>query len=446
MKLNFTVLVALLLLLAGQAGAGQPLTVKEAISRALDKNNLVRAAGFNAVAARQGVASTQSRYYPAISFEETLAASNSPTQTFMMKLDQSRFTSNDFQISNLNHPAAGHNFKTQFMLQQPLYQPSLAHLKTMAVKDAEKSEFELEAARQDIAFQTFRIYLDVQKAGARLTAADKSVGDARENLRLAQVRADSGVGLKSDQLRARTHLSVMEQRQISARNNLVLARMQLAMMIGAADDSEFDLSPDLESVTVQPLNDQSLRDAHAIRVDLKQSRTELEKSSAAVRLANSGYFPSLGAFASYQLNGRDAPFAADNDAWAAGVTLNWQLFDGFRSGSERKRALALRSAAQEMLESKLKDVSYQIRESHLRREEAGKRLESAAHARQDAEETVRLIARRFENELSTMVELLDAQTVLDQIRADLVETEADYALAGGRIQYMSGTFVKEMLK
>jgi len=48
--------------------------------------------------------------------------------------------------------------------------------------------------------------------------------------------------------------------------------------------------------------------------------------------------------------------------------------------------------------------------------------------------------------LSTMVELLDAQTVLDQVRANLVETEADYALAGGRIQYMSGTFVKEMLK
>jgi outer membrane protein TolC len=222
--------------------------------------------------------------------------------------------------------------------------------------------------------------------------------------------------------------------------------MQLAMMIGATDDSGFDLPPGLENVSVPPLNDQALRDAHDIRADLKQSRTELEKGSAAVRLANSGYFPSLEAFASYQLNGRDAPFAADNDAWTAGLTLNWQLFDGFRRASERKRAAAYRSAAQEMLESRLKDVSYQIRESHLRREEAGKRLESALHARQDAEETVRLIARRFENELSTMVELLDAQTVLDQVRANLVETEADYALAGGRIHYMSGTFVKEMLK
>ena len=54
--------------------------------------------------------------------------------------------------------------------------------------------------------------------------------------------------------------------------------------------------------------------------------------------------------------------------------------------------------------------------------------------------------KRYENSLATMVELLDAQTVLNQVRADLVDAEAGYALAGGRVYYMSGTFVKEMLK
>lgn len=445
MKVNYVVIAALLLL-AGRAIAGESLTVKDAIYKALEKNHLVKAAGFNAASARQGVAVAGSRYYPSISFEETLAASNSPTQTFMMKLDEGRFTNNDFQISNLNHPDAWHNFKTQLTLQQALYQPSLAPLKEMAVKDAEKSGLELEATRQKVAFQTFSLYLDLQKAAARLKAADRSVGDARENMRLAQVRTASGVGLKSDELRARTHLAVVEQHLMTARNDLVLARMQLAMVIGAPDDSELDLPLLLEEVPSPIFSDETARIALDQRIDLQQSRKDLEKSDAAVRLANNDYLPALGAFASYQLNGKDSPFSADNDAWAAGVTLSWQLFDGFRRGSERKRAAAGRSAAQEMLESRSKEVRYQIRESHLRREEAGKRLESARHAQQDAEESVRLIAKRFENELSTMVELLDAQTVLDQARANLVETEAEYALAGGRVYYASGTFVKEMLK
>ena len=114
----------------------------------------------------------------------------------MMKLDEGRFTQNDFLISRLNNPSASHDFKTALTLQQPLFVPSLSPLKEMAVRDAQKSELELEAARQDILFQVFYTYLEVQKAGAYLKAADNSVADARENLRLTAVRTSSGVGLR----------------------------------------------------------------------------------------------------------------------------------------------------------------------------------------------------------------------------------------------------------
>ena len=99
-----------------------------------------------------------------------------------------------------------------------------------------------------------------------------------------------------------------------------------------------------------------------------------------------------------------------------------------------------------MLESATKDIKYQLKESYVRRDEAGKHLEVARNAVQDAEETVRLLTRRYENSLATLVELLDAQTALNQARANLVDTEAGYALAGGQVYYMTGTFVKEILK
>jgi len=445
----YRILLTCAVLLVSVAAAGAEtlkLSVKDAISMALENNNQVKAAVHTSHAARQGVVSATSRYLPAVSFEETLAASNSPTNTFMMKLDEGRFTQNDFQISNLNNPSAAHDFKTALSLQQPLFVPSLAPLREMAVKDAQKSELELEPARQGIAFQVFFTYLDVQKADAKLVSANKAVADAHENMRLATVRTSAGVGLRSDELRSRTHLSMVEQQQISANNNLTLARMKLAMLTGMPEDSSFEVSGLLESVTVPSMSEQVISEALLNRVEIKQSHADLEKSDAALRLARSEYLPTVGAFASYQLNAKDAPFTSDNDAWTAGVSLKWNVFDGFRRGSERKRALSGQSAAREMLESATKDVRYQLKESYLRREEAGKQLEVARHAVLDAEETVRLLTKRYENSLATMVELLDAQTALNQIRANLVETEAGYALAGGRVYYMTGTFVKEMLK
>lgn len=423
------------------------LTVKDAISRALENNSQLKAVRFSTDAAQQGIKSANSHYLPAISFEETVVISNSPTNSFMMKLDEGRFSPADFSNpDSVNHPSARHDFKTALSIQQPLFAPSLSPLKEMAVKDSQKSELQLEAAREGIAFQVFATFLEVQKGAAQLGAAEKAVADARENMRLATVRTSAGVGLKSDELRSRTHLSMVQQQYITANNNLTLARMKLMILVGLPENSRFEIYEFNDRVVVQDMGDQVVSATLLNRVEIKQSHVDLEKSDAALRLANSQYLPSVGAFASYQLNAKDSPFTSDNDAWAAGVSLKWNVFDGFRRGSERKRALFSQSAAREMLESATKDVQYQLKESYIRRDEAGKRLEVARHALLDAEETVRLLGKRYENSLATMAELLDAQTALNQVRANLVDAEAGFSLAGGRVYSMTGTFVKEMLK
>jgi outer membrane protein len=449
---RFIPLLALCIVTAAQPVTAAPtgpdvqrLTLRAAVNTALEQNRLVRAAGYNADVASQGVAIANSRYYPGIFFEETFAASNAPTQTFMMKLDEGRFSQSDFQINNLNHPSAHNDFRTALTIQQPLYQPSTAPLHEMAVKDAEKGALELEGTRQSIAFQVFRTYLEAQKTAAQLIAAEKSMGEARENMRLATVRSEAGVGLKSDELRARTHLSTMESQLITANNNLVLAQMRLAMVVGLKQGRIEPAEPFTGfsgSFQAQQLTASALEN----RTDLRHARTDLERSDAAIKLARSAYLPSLGAFASYQMNAEHTPFGSDNDAWSAGVSLKWQLFDGFRRCREGDRATAGRSAAAATLEHSAQEIAYQVQESLLRREEMEKRRDVARHALLDAEETVRLLSRRFENSLATMAELLDAQSALNQTRASLVDSEANHALAGGQVYYTSGIFLKEIVK
>jgi len=421
-------------------------SLKEAIETALKENNLVKAAGYGAEAANFGVAVARAGYYPGIFFEESLAASNAPTQTFMMKLDQGRFSQNDFLISNLNHPSTHQDFRTALTIQQPLYNPSLSPMREIAEKTAEKESLGLEGARQDIAFQVFRLYLEIQKATARRSAAEQAIGDARENVRLARVRSAAGLGLRSDELRARTHLATMEQQNITAHNNLLLAQLQLANTLGLPEGIPVDIAGPATTLAITIPAQELARTAQESRSDLQQSRVELDRSEASLKLARSAYLPTVSAFASYQMDSRDTPLGSDNDAWLAGVSLKWQIFDGFKRGSERDRAAASRAAANELLINRTRESSYQVTESYLRHKESGQRLEVARHALVDAEETVRLLTKRYENSLATLVDLLDAQTALNQVRANLVDTEADYALAGGRIYYTAGIFLKEITK
>src|SRR6185369_16711983 len=116
---RFFALLALCVVTAAQPVSATPtgpdvqrLTLREAVKSALELNSLLKAAGFSASAASQGITMATSRYYPGIFLEESFAASNAPTQTFMMKLDQGRFSQDDFQTNSLNHPSAHHDFKT----------------------------------------------------------------------------------------------------------------------------------------------------------------------------------------------------------------------------------------------------------------------------------------------------------------------------------------------
>ena len=182
------------------------------------------------------------------------------------------------------------------------------------------------------------------------------------------------------------------------------------------------------------------------RHDLQEVSVAVEKADLGVKMANSAWWPRAFATASYELNARDLPFTNDNDAWMVGAGLRWELFDGLRRIDRKDSASAHRDAAAQQLERYKKEVSFEVIESMLRRDEAAKRLAVAQGAVSQAEEGVRLIGKRFENSISPMVELIDAQTALNRSRANLIEGESNYALANGNVYHATGTFLKEVLK
>lgn len=447
-----TILFSILLLIAAthpafsaETDTVRTLTMGEAIRLALENNHHIKAASLNAQASGHAADIPASRLYPHLFLEESFSASNSPTQTFMMKLDQGRFSQNDFLIDNLNHPGTWRSFKTALTLTQPLFDPTIFPSREMARKEADKAGFGYEAARQDMAFRIFVLHLDGVRASAQLKAVEQAVTDAAENVRLAGVRQREGVGLRSDLLRARTHQADMEQQLITSRNNLTITRMRMAQALGE-DGGLIDVAPPATTLSpscpAEDLTGVALRE----RRELRQARADVDRGDAALRLARGAWLPSLDAFGSWQFNSREYPFGSDNDAWLAGVNLKWQIFDGFRRTSEQRRAQASRTAAAEMLAAATGEILLQVRESCLRRDEAEKQRDVARKALSAAEETVRLLSRRYENSLATMLDLLDAQTALNQARSRLVEADAGYAYSGASIYHAAGIFLKEIMK
>lgn len=427
------------------AHAAGAVSLRDVLDLALERNHSIRGAGYDRDAARSGLAASRSRYFPSIRLDEAFSASNSPTRVFMMKLDQGRFSSDDFRIDNLNHPKSWPDFNTSLTLEQPIFDLGIGYNMELAKREEEGRGFAVERRREDVGLSVFAAYLDVRLARARLTAAGQAVSDAKEHLRLARARSEAGVGLKSDELRGRTFLSEMEQQHISAADDLNIARMRLSLVTGGSAAQPLDAAESYTPLPPPKGGNELMRLALKNRPGLKEAQNSVGEADARLGMAKSAFFPTVYASAAYQMNDRDRPFGRDNDAWVAGANLRWELFDGMRRWNRKGQAAALKSSAAEQLEAMRKDTEFQVSESLMRREEAAKRLDVARNSVADADESVRLISRRFENSLSTMVELLDAETALNRARLNLVESEAAFEMATARVYHAAGILLKEAM-
>ncbi len=124
-------------------------------------------------------------------------------------------------------------------LSVPLYEGGEKGAKIrQAQTDVEIARLNLEQAQQQIALQVTQAALNVDDAREALTVAEQGETEAREQLRIAQVRFASGVGLGVEVLDAQTALASAQTQVVNARYSLQVATASLRAALGLADLTE----------------------------------------------------------------------------------------------------------------------------------------------------------------------------------------------------------------
>ena len=126
MRVLHTLLVSgvLMMTLPAYGTELQQVSLREAITRGLERNNQTRIARFQAEAARSAAQGAALHYLPSLTVEEAWTRSNVPVNAFMMKLNQGRFTNQDFTTDRLNDPAPVSDFRSSVIIEQPLLVPA----------------------------------------------------------------------------------------------------------------------------------------------------------------------------------------------------------------------------------------------------------------------------------------------------------------------------------
>jgi len=420
----------------------QKLSLQAAIRQALENNHQLKASSHSVSAQREDIGIARSYMLPRIAFDESLTRTDTPGYAFSYKMNQGRLTTADMAgaPATFNDPGYINDYQTSFSVEQPIFAPQ-----AMAGIDMSQKRFDAAAegfgrTREQIAFSVAQSYFAVHTAGELVDAALKGVDDANEHLRISKVRYDSGLGLHSDTLRASTSLKESQQKLITAGKDLNLAQRTMGLLLGT--QQSVNIEDNALEINVKQI--QYYIAAAVSRGDIKSAKHSIEAAKKNVDFASAEYLPVLGVKGSYQLDDHSSMLGSEGDSWMGVLFMRWYLFDGFRRDHQQAKAKFQVAQAKESLLELEDAISYRIYQAYLTIDEMHKNVLLAKSSLETANEGVRLVRERYENSLSPLVDLLDAQLMLDHARTNLAIKENQYRIAGISLYFESGTILKEL--
>ena len=206
-------------------------------------------------------------------------------------------------------------------------------------------EADLEEVQNRVARDTVtRLYSYLLGLRTREVLA-QAVETSERGLDIARDRLELGAGARLDVLRARVQLSRLRRQLSDAEDVLMVERAGINALVGREQSKAIEVLDALELPDPLPrvLPAEALMElASQRRPTVRQFGLDRELLDAQTSLALADARPEIRASASYGIN----TFTLENTYdlqlhnWNAGVTLSWNIFDGFGSGS---RVASLRS-------------------------------------------------------------------------------------------------------
>jgi len=244
---------------------------------------------------------------------------------------------------------------------------------------------------------------------------------------------DVQMATTNDLLRISTKQNEISYQLQKARNGEQLCGLALAYAIGADMDQTI-----IPSDTVLQSQNLGLSEDFSARPDLHLLQQQVKANEVMVKKERSNYLPTLALLGSYSYH--DNLRLKGNLNLPDGTALDYHhTFSGscpyallslrmplFHWGAELKK---VKKAKLNLADSKLqlqqmeRGMRIEVRKAVQNVTDAQRMVETATTGRQQADENLRVMRQKYDNQMCTMTDLLDAQSQWQQSRSNLIEAQ-----------------------
>ncbi len=332
----------------------------------------------------------------------------------------------------------------ELRITQPLYSGGRAMATYRMAKGAiRESRSELRVTEEELLFEVATAYYDVLKARENRSIALFEVDRLIRHESASQKRFDVGEVTKTIVLRARAELSRARVDLARAEAELKNARDRLVLLAKLPQD--FDLIESPEPLSPPGGEEALLEAAIRNRPDLAAAVIRERIADDGIRFARGNFLPTLSVDAVYSRQDQEPknPFFFVKIDKRATLTLSFPLFEGGLRWAELSEARS--KARQAVLQRSLLEdqIRLEVRSALRDLEAIRSVLENSRDQVAFARENFVLVEKQFAFGLATHIDVLDANSLLNDAQRELANSRFDKDLAILRVQQSAGIFLEK---
>jgi outer membrane protein TolC len=441
--------------LAAQAGDGQSFDLPQSAQRGLDANPQMQSARATLSGTeelrRQALANFGPVGTVSYTFQRTDARVNTAT-TLSMPANQLINNSAGTSLPTTRTSATTTGYwQNTYQLQLQVTQPLFTGFKLLssyqrAALTKEQAEANIKYTELTLIKLIQQAFLTLLQARANVSSNKDSVARLESQYKVAQAYYDVGLKPRLDVLQAESDLAQAEQNLLKAENNVLVQTAQLNSLLNLPLNQQTNYVGELAYIPFAMSIEDCLDLAYKQRPDLYMAIKSVQIAERDAKIAASPLYPQVQAQATYQRRGntlgldvRDNSSATTPETGTVGISASLQAWDwgstffGLQAARDNVKKLQADLAKLRL------DVGYQVKTFYLNIQDAAKRISVARTALEASKEGYRMAVARYQAQVGTSTDVLDAQSRVSTAEFNLTQALTDYQSALADIYVAMGT-------
>lgn len=339
------------------------------------------------------------------------------------------------------------NYTFKFGFTQPLFTGfKLLSLRTSAKLNLDASEQDFSKEGNEVAFNIYNAYWNYYKADEIKKVIEQTLQQMENHLKDTKSFFENGLISKNDMLKLEVQYSNTRLTLIEAENNLELTRIAFNKAIGIDLTSQTKIAVGeqtlgYEKYQLADIIDEALKN----RKELKSLTYRYEASKEGVSAAKSNWFPSLYLTGNYYYSNPNARFqpAKDefNSNWDLGVTLSWDVWNWGFTSSQVSQAEQTKIQLETNLDQLKENIQMEVYSNYLNLIKTEEKVTVSKEALEQSLENYRVTSEKYNTQLATSTDLIDAETLKLQAETNLKTAEVDFQIAKVKLEKSLGRLI-----